>query len=52
MLVDIVGESHAGADRTLLRVLDRDPALRASIHTRAREPEAAALDELLQFLET
>src|SRR5262245_7996365 len=57
VLVDIVGNGTAEHTRTLGRVLEVDPALRASIHavTAAQEPEAAALDELRQglaYLET
>ena len=56
-VVDIAGKTNPIQVRTLLRVLDIDPALRASIHTlTARdEPEAAVLDELrasLKHLET
>ena len=47
-LVDIAGTVKPIRARTLLRVLDVDPSLRASIHTltAAQEPEATALDEL------
>ena len=56
-LVDIIGDLRPRPVRTLLRVLDVDPALRASIHTltAAQEPEAIQLDELrasLAYLET
>src|SRR5262249_56524646 len=56
VLVDIIGNGTAEHTRTLARVLELDPALRASIHTltAAQEPEAGALDELrprLAFLE-
>ena len=48
VLVDIIGTTKPSRTRTLLRILELDPALRASLHTlsAADEPEAAALDEL------
>ncbi len=57
VLVDILGSDRPVRTRTLLRILDLDPNLRASLHTltAAQEPEAAALDELrasLAHLET
>ena len=57
VLVDILGDDAPERTRTLARLLELDPALRASIHTLtpAQEPEATVLDELRQalaFLET
>ncbi len=57
VLVDILGNDAPERTRTLARLLELDPALRASIHTLtpAQEPEATVLDELRQalaFLET
>ena len=56
-LVDILGTTRPARTRTLLRVLDLDPDLRANLHTltAAQEPEAVELEELrasLEHLET
>ena len=52
VLVDILGNGAPEHTRTLGRLLELDPALRTSIHTRtaAQDPEAAVLDELRQAL--
>ncbi len=55
-LVDIIGPLKPARTRTLLRILELDPALRESLHTltTAQEPEAAELEELrasLAYLE-
>jgi hypothetical protein len=52
VLVDVVGPAQPAATRTLPRVLDLDPTLRARVHTltAAQEPEAAALEQLRQSL--
>ncbi len=56
-LVDIAGSVRPARTRTLLRILELDPELRASLHTltAADEPEAVQLDEMraaLSHLET
>jgi hypothetical protein len=47
-LVDIGGGIRPARTRTLLRILELDPGLRASLHTltASDEPEAAQLDEM------
>ena len=48
-LVDVLGPEQPVRIETLMRVLDRDPALRATIHS---APELEELRTALQFLET